>query len=166
MWSLIIGPMQRWGWQQQKYFFSATVVSAKSQPGQFFQVVQGLTYAGTSKGLGEILVACCHHFADKIDWIRVDLNSRLVLQNLDTPSIPSGPHLWTEFLSGSTEDVDRCWRSKTNHQYTRPLPFLADWRGQRATSRLDVPYCQCLIKDWACSSSLKRSGHPYPVEEG
>lgn len=88
----------------------------KVTTGTALPVVWNLLHPGTLEELGENWVSRCDKFADKIDWIKVDLDSRLEVQNLGTPTAPSTPILWSGFVLISPEDVDSI--VEAHHEYT------------------------------------------------
>lgn len=65
-------------------------------------------HSGNLEEVGEALVGHCDQFAttfvEKIDHFRVDLDSGLLVQNLDVYGMLSCPALWDLFSPVSTED--------------------------------------------------------------
>ncbi|XP_066480600.1 uncharacterized protein [Tiliqua scincoides] len=78
----------------KRSFFSATIVSAHSRPVELFHVVRDLLHQTPSVDQEDHMEVRCNtfarHFADKIAWIRHELDSMLTMSS-DVPVAPVNP---------------------------------------------------------------------------
>lgn len=95
----------------KKNILAAITATAKLHSADLFWLVHSLVLSGRLEEAGEVWVAQWEQFAiflaSKIDWIRPDLDSALLLQNFDVWSTLPGPVLSDVFFPISPEDMDR-----------------------------------------------------------